>query len=36
MSLPREIAQSLSLIALFALTSATVLGAGLLIGRVLG
>jgi hypothetical protein len=36
MSLPREIVHSLCLIALFALTSASVLGAGLLFGWVLG
>lgn len=34
--MPREIAQSLYLIALFAVTSGTVLGAGLLAIRVLG
>lgn len=36
MTLPREIAQSLCLIAMFAVTSGTVLGAGLLAIRVLG
>jgi hypothetical protein len=36
MSLPREIAQSLYLMALFALTSGGVLGLGLLAGRLLG
>jgi hypothetical protein len=36
MTLPREIVQSLYLIALFALTSGAVLGAGLLAIRVLG
>ena len=35
MTLPREIAQSLYLIALFALTSGAVLGAGLLAIRIL-
>jgi hypothetical protein len=36
MTLPREIAQSLYLMALFALTSGAVLGLGLLTVRVLG
>jgi hypothetical protein len=36
MSLQREIAQSLYLMALFALTSGAVLGLGLLAGRLLG
>jgi len=36
MTLPREIVQSLGLIALFALTSGALLGMGLLVGRVLG
>jgi hypothetical protein len=36
MTLPREIVHSLLLIGLFALTSASVLGAGLLLGWVLG
>jgi hypothetical protein len=36
MSLPREIAQSLYLMVLFALTSGAVLGMGLLAVRVLG
>ena len=34
--MPREIAHSLGLIALVLLTSGSVLGAGLLLGRVLG
>jgi hypothetical protein len=36
MSFAREIAQSLYLMALFALTAGTVLGLGLLAGRLLG